>query len=43
MATRPHKDERDHDLVKQYWVTKSRELGIDYGPQSRLMAVSMVS
>lgn len=36
MATRPHKDERDRDLVKQYWVTKSRELGIDYGPQSRL-------
>ncbi|CAH0273998.1 MobF family relaxase [Pseudomonas carnis] len=36
MATRPHKDERDRDLVKQYWVTKSRDLGIDYGPQSRL-------
>lgn len=36
MATRPHKDERDRDLVKQYWVTKSRDLGIDYGPRSRL-------
>lgn len=36
MATRPHKDERDRDLVKQYWVTKSRDLGIDYGPRSHL-------
>lgn len=36
MATRPKKDERDRELVKQYWVTKSRELGIEYGPRSRL-------
>lgn len=36
MATRPRKDERDAELVKQYWVTKSRELGIDYGARSRL-------
>lgn len=36
MATRPKKDERDKELVKQYWVTKSRELHIDYGPRSRL-------
>lgn len=36
MATRPKKDERDKELVKQYWVTKSRELGIEYGPRSRL-------
>ncbi|MDY7536422.1 MobF family relaxase [Pseudomonas sp. Bout1] len=36
LATRPKKDERDKDLVKQYWVTKSRELGIEYGARSRL-------
>ena len=36
LATRPKKDERDKDLVKQYWVKKSRELGIRYGERSRL-------
>ncbi|KHF47319.1 MobF family relaxase [Xanthomonas phaseoli] len=36
LATRPRKDESDRDLVKQYWVEKSRELGIDYGPRSQL-------
>ncbi|MFL8062134.1 MobF family relaxase [Xanthomonas vasicola] len=36
LATRPRKDESDRDLVKQYWVEKSREFGIDYGPRSQL-------
>lgn len=36
LATRPRKDERDRDIVKQYWVEKSRELNIDYGARSRL-------
>lgn len=36
LATRPRKDESDRDLVKQYWVEKSREFGIDHGPRSQL-------
>jgi len=36
LATRPRKDESDREIVKQYWVEKSRELGIDYGPHSQL-------
>jgi len=36
MATRPRKDERDRHLVKEYWVTKARELGIDFGARSHL-------
>src|SRR5690625_2962102 len=36
LATRPKKDEGDRELVKQYWVEKSREHGIDYGPRSQL-------
>ncbi|EKS72411.1 putative traC, type IV secretion system [Burkholderia sp. SJ98] len=36
LATRPRKDESDREIVKQYWVQKSRELGIDYGPRSQL-------
>lgn len=36
MATRPRKDERDRHLVKEYWVTKARELGIDFGSRSHL-------
>ncbi|MDY7549192.1 MobF family relaxase [Glaciimonas sp. CA11.2] len=36
LATRPRKDERDREIVKQYWVEKSRALHIDYGPRSRL-------
>ncbi|ATS91199.1 MobF family relaxase [Xanthomonas perforans] len=36
LATRPRKDESDRELVKQYWVEKSRELGIDYGLRSQL-------
>jgi hypothetical protein len=36
MATRPRKDESDRAIVKQYWVQKSQELGIDYGPRSQL-------
>ncbi|MBD4057368.1 conjugative relaxase [Xanthomonas citri pv. citri] len=36
LATRPRKDESDRDLVKQYWVEKGREFGIDYGPRSQL-------
>jgi len=36
LATRPRKDESDRAIVKQYWVEKSRELGIDYGPRSQL-------
>lgn len=36
LATRPRKDESDRDIVKQYWVEKSRDLGIDYGARSAL-------
>ncbi|EKS72050.1 MULTISPECIES: MobF family relaxase [Caballeronia] len=36
LATRPRKDESDREIVKQYWVEKSRELGIDYGSRSQL-------
>lgn len=36
LATRPRKDESDREIVKQYWVEKSHELGIDYGPRSQL-------
>lgn len=36
LATRPRKDESDREIVKQYWVEKSRDLGIDYGPHSQL-------
>ncbi|MEW4339622.1 MobF family relaxase [Chromobacterium vaccinii] len=36
LATRPRKDERERDLIKQYWVEKSRQLGINYGPRSRM-------
>lgn len=36
LATRPHKDEADREIVKRYWVEKSQEFGIDYGPRSRL-------
>ncbi len=36
LATRPRKDESDRRLMKQYWVEKSRSLGIDYGPRSQL-------
>ncbi|MGY2492762.1 MobF family relaxase [Cupriavidus sp. CP313] len=36
LATRPRKDESDRAIVKQYWIEKSRELGIDYGPCSQL-------
>ncbi|WP_250504595.1 MobF family relaxase [Caballeronia sp. AZ7_KS35] len=36
LATRPRKDESDREIVKQYWVEKSRELGIDYGARSQL-------
>ncbi|WP_250495339.1 MobF family relaxase [Caballeronia sp. GAWG1-1] len=36
LATRPRKDESDREIVKQYWAEKSRDLGIDYGPKSRL-------
>lgn len=34
LATRPRKDESDRHIVKQYWIEKSRELGIDYGARS---------
>ena len=34
LATRARKDESDRDIVKQYWVEKSRQIGIDYGPRS---------
>ena len=30
LATRPRKDESDRAVVKQYWLTKSQELGIQY-------------
>ncbi|AKM33518.1 AAA family ATPase (plasmid) [Pandoraea faecigallinarum] len=36
LATRPRKDESDRQIVKQYWIEKSRELGIDYGARSPL-------
>lgn len=36
LATRPRKDESDRKVVKQYWVEKSRKLGIDYGPRVQL-------
>jgi conjugative relaxase-like TrwC/TraI family protein len=36
LATRPRKDESDREIVKRYWVEKSRGLGIDYRPKSRL-------
>ncbi len=36
LATRPRKDESDRELVKQYWVEKSRDLRINYGPRSLL-------
>lgn len=36
LATRARKDESDREIVKQYWVEKSRDLGIDYGPHSPL-------
>ncbi|VVE85396.1 MobF family relaxase [Pandoraea sputorum] len=34
LATRPRKDESDRQIVKEYWIEKSRELGIDYGTRS---------
>ncbi|AKK24690.1 MobF family relaxase [Pandoraea oxalativorans] len=34
LATRQRKDESDRQIVKQYWIEKSRELGIDYGARS---------
>lgn len=36
LATRPRKDESDRPTIKQYWVEKSREFGINYGPRSQL-------
>ena len=36
LATRPRKNESDREIVKQYWVEKSRNLGIDYGHRSSL-------
>ncbi|SCK09125.1 conjugative relaxase domain-containing protein, TrwC/TraI family [Variovorax sp. HW608] len=36
LATRERKDESDREVIKQYWVEKSREFGIDYGPRSQL-------
>ncbi|WP_426107954.1 MobF family relaxase, partial [Massilia sp. TSP1-1-2] len=43
IATRPRKDEGDRAIVKQYWVEKSRELGIDYGENSKLNQFSYTS
>lgn len=34
LATRPRKDESERRTIKQYWLEKSRELGIDYGARS---------
>lgn len=34
LATRERKDEGDREVVKQWWIEKSRELGIDYGARS---------
>jgi conjugative relaxase-like TrwC/TraI family protein len=36
LATRPRKDESHREIVKQYWVEKSRKLDIDYGPRSQI-------
>ncbi|MCD6026148.1 MAG: trwC [Solimicrobium sp.] len=36
LTTRPRKDERDRDIVKQYWVAKSLALNTDYGARSCL-------
>ncbi|SAK93688.1 ATPase AAA [Caballeronia hypogeia] len=36
LATRPRKDESDRAVVKQYWIEKSHDLGIDYGAPSPL-------
>ena len=36
LATRPRKDESGRDLIKQYWVEKSCEIGINYGQRSQL-------
>ncbi|VVE59120.1 MobF family relaxase [Pandoraea sputorum] len=36
LATRPRKDESGRQIIKQYWLEKSRELGIDYGARSPL-------
>lgn len=35
LATRPRKDESDREIVKQYWLEKSRDLGIDYGARAQ--------
>ncbi|AKK24982.1 MobF family relaxase [Pandoraea oxalativorans] len=40
LATRPRKDESDRQIIKQYWLEKSRELGIDYGARSPLDGLS---
>lgn len=36
LVTRPRKDESDRAVVKQYWLAKSRELGIVYGVRGQL-------
>lgn len=36
LATRPRKDESDRAVVKQYWLEKSRQLGIAYGACAQL-------
>lgn len=36
LATRARKDESDRAVVKQYWLEKSRGLGIDYGQRTQL-------
>ncbi|MDM0015037.1 MobF family relaxase [Variovorax sp. J22P168] len=41
MITRPRKDESDRVVVKRYWIEKSSELGIDFGPRSRLDAYTV--
>lgn len=38
LATRPRKDESDRAIVKQYWLSKSAELGIRYGKQDLLLS-----
>lgn len=35
LATRQRKDESDRHIIKQYWVHKSSELGIEYGVQNQ--------
>ena len=36
LATRPAKEPADASVIRRYWIEKSSDLGIDFGPRSRL-------